>query len=204
MKTTRNLLVALVLTIPPLAIAQAAPPSEPAPAGENKPAPPRDAQRADARMQEKVKSHMVPILVGIDAAHGSAAALFQLASPAPTENKHVRRTADLAEEAVKLAHEEARDLGKLEGLYADARRQADALSKKLSQAKESVDRIQAQVTMIQGAFGNNDARVIQDDAKRLKMQLAEAKIAAKELAGRYNVPTRVDFTAQTPDEPVMP
>jgi len=197
MKTTRNLLVALALAIPSMAIAQASPPSQADSTAGTTPTTARDSEPADATMHAEVKGHVVPILAGIDAAQLSAAALFQLATPAPTDNKHVRRTAELAEQAVKLAHEEAEELGELDGLYADARTQAKAVAKKLEQAKASVDRIQRQVGVIEGAFRRDDARMIQDDAKRLKMQLSDAKHAARELAGRYNVMTRVDFTRST-------
>lgn len=181
MKITHCLLVATMLALPSAALAQSTPTKDP------------PAKQAETKQHIEVKGYVLPIVAGIESAQMSAAALHQLATAEPLGRQDVRRTAELADQAVRIAQARADELRKLKGLSAEARPEAEATASKLKAARASVKEIQRQ----------SDAAQVRDASARLHAQLADAHRSIERLAGMYKVSidlSKMPATPATPEE----
>lgn len=183
MKIVRYLMIAFLLATPSMVMAQGTPAKAPPPTAEAK------QQAAEAKMQIEVKGYVLPIVAGIKSAEMSAAALHELATTEPFERKDARKTAELAEQAVKIAHERADDLRGIKGLSAEARSQAETATKRLKEARSSVERIQRQVGVLEEPFRRNEAENVRNESMKLHTELAAAEKAIQSVADSYHIST---------------
>lgn len=165
MKITHCLLVVTMLALPSAALAQATPAKSP------------QAKQAETKQHIEVKGYVLPIVAGIESAQMSAAALHQLATAETLARQDVRRTAELADQAVRIAQARADELRKLKGLSAEAKPEAEATASKLKAARATVKDIQRQT----------EAAQVRDASARLHAQLADAHKSIERLAGMYEV-----------------
>ena len=189
MKITRylNLMILFTLAAPSMALAQGTPTK----------APPEQAA-VEAKRQGDVKGYILPIVAGIKSAKMSAAVLHELSTTEPFERADARKTAELAEQAVRIAHERAQELHDMKGLTAEARAQADSATKQLKEARASVERIQRQVGVVEGVFRRDEADNVRNESMRLNAQLADAERAIGRIADAYHVSTNLDLRATPP------
>lgn len=188
MKITRYLMIAFVLATPSMVMAQGTPEKAPPP-----PAAEAKQEAAEAKKQIEVKGYVLPIVAGIKSAEMSAAALHQLASSEPFERRDARKTAELAEQAVRIAHERADDLREMKGLSAEARSQAETATKKLKEARSSVERIQRQVGVLEEPFRRNEAENVRNESVRLHAELSAAEKAIQSVADSYHISTKLEL-----------
>jgi hypothetical protein len=186
MRNIRYLLIAFALALPSVAMAQGTPAKAPPP-----------AQNAEAKQQIEVKGYVLPIMAGIRSAEMSAAALHELSTTDPFERKDARKTAELAEQAVRIAHERAEDLHEMKGLSAAARADAETATKKLKEARSSVESIQRQVGVLEAPFRRNEAENVRKDSERLNSQLSDAERAVQRVADAYRISTKLAFSETT-------
>ena len=200
MQTIRYLMVALSVAVPATALAQAAPqqpeqqqaaPQQPAPqqAAPQQPAP--SMQVAPKQLAE-IKGNILPIQAGIESTRASAYVLRSLAMTEPFERKDARKTAEIANQAAKVAHQSAEDLSKMKGLSAEAQAQAQLATGKLKEVRSTIDQIEGQIGIIEGAFVKNDAENVRNLAARLLEELDSAQRATQNVANIYQVSTKLD------------
>ncbi|HMY17166.1 MAG TPA: hypothetical protein PKA58_12660 [Polyangium sp.] len=200
MQTIRYLMVALSVAVPATALAQAAPqqpeqqqaaPQQPAPqqAAPQQPAP--SMQVAPKQLAE-IKGNILPIQAGIESTRASAYVLRSLAMTEPFERKDARKTAEIANQAAKVAHQSAEDLSKMKGLSAEAQAQAQLAAGKLKEVRSTIDQIEGQIGIIEGAFVKNDAENVRNLAARLLEELDSAQRATQNVANIYQVSTKLD------------
>lgn len=200
MQTIRYLIVALSVAVPATALAQAAPqqpeqqqaaPQQPAPqqAAPQQPAP--SMQVAPKQLAE-IKGNILPIQAGIESTRASAYVLRSLAMTEPFERKDARKTAEIANQAAKVAHQSAEDLSKMKGLSAEAQAQAQLAAGKLKEVRSTIDQIEGQIGIIEGAFVKNDAENVRNLAARLLEELDSAQRATQNVANIYQVSTKLD------------
>lgn len=188
MKIPRCLLIGLIgsmLALPAAALAQDTPTKTP------------PAQAAEAKPHTEVKGYVLPIIAGIESAQMAAAALGQLATMETLARKDVRTTAELAEQAIRIAQERTEDMRKVKGLSAEARPEADALLNKLKTARASVKKIQRQVSG-SGKLRPNYAGGLRNEAAQLHTTLADAHESIEKLAGMYDVSTSLTMPQGAP------
>ncbi len=200
MQTIRYLMVALSVAVPATALAQATPqqpeqqqaaPQQPAPqqAAPQQPAP--SMQVAPKQLAE-IKGNILPIQAGIESTRASAYVLRSLAMTEPFERKDARKTAEIANQAAKVAHQSAEDLSKMKGLSAEAQAQAQLAAGKLKEVRSTIDQIEGQIGIIEGAFVKNDAENVRNLAARLLEELDSAQRATQNVANIYQVSTKLD------------
>ena len=200
MQTIRYLMVALSVAVPATALAQAAPqqpeqqqatPQQPTPqqAAPQQPAP--SMQVAPKQLAE-IKGNILPIQAGIESTRASAYVLRSLAMTEPFERKDARKTAEIANQAAKVAHQSAEDLSKMKGLSAEAQAQAQLAAGKLKEVRSTIDQIEGQIGIIEGAFVKNDAENVRNLAARLLEELDSAQRATQNVANIYQVSTKLD------------
>jgi hypothetical protein len=181
MKIVRRLLVALALVVPGAVWAQAA--QEPAPA----------QVPAGGKQQAEVKGYVLPVVVGVESAERAAAVLVELSNTEPFERTDARKTAELAEQAVNIAHERAEDLSEMKGLSAEAHAEAERAMHRLKEARSTVERIQRQVGLLEGPFRRHEAASVRSEARQLLTELTEAQAAIQRVASLYGISTRLEL-----------
>lgn len=197
MNIKRCLMIALAIAMPCAVMAQETPEAQ-QPAQEPEARQPAQQPEADTKKQTEVKGYVLPILAGIKSAQMSAATLHELATSEPFARRDARKTAELAEQTVKIAREHAEALHKLTGLSPDARAQAEAAVTALRQARSSVDRIQRQVGGQGAAFGRNEAENVRGESARLHTELSQAQSAIEQIARAYHISTSLEPPAGAP------
>lgn len=200
MQTIRYLIVALSVAVPATALAQAAPqqpeqqqaaPQQPAPQ-QAVPQQPAPSMQVAPKQLAEIKGNILPIQAGIESTRASAYVLRSLAMTEPFERKDARKTAEIANQAAKVAHQSAEDLSKMKGLSAEAQAQAQLAAGKLKEVRSTIDQIEGQIGIIEGAFVKNDAENVRNLAARLLEELDSAQRATQNVANIYQVSTKLD------------
>lgn len=200
MQTIRYLMVALSVAVPATALAQAAPqqpeqqqaaPQQPAPQ-QAVPQQPAPSMQVAPKQLAEIKGNILPIQAGIESTRASAYVLRSLAMTEPFERKDARKTAEIANQAAKVAHQSAEDLSKMKGLSAEAQAQAQLAAGKLKEVRSTIDQIEGQIGIIEGAFVKNDAENVRNLAARLLEELDSAQRATQNVANIYQVSTKLD------------
>lgn len=193
MKTPRFLIIAFVLATPSMVMAQGTPVETQPPQGAE-----AKQQQIEAKKQTEVKGHVLPIIAGIKSAKMSAAVLHELAVTEPFERRGARGIAELAEQAVRISRERAEHLRDLKGLSAEARTEAEKATKKLKEARSSVERIQRQVGIMEAPLRQNEAESVRNESVRLHAELSDSEKAIEKIADIYQVSTNLDFSEMAP------
>jgi hypothetical protein len=175
MRLTRYLTMAFALALPSHAFAQDAPSKPP------------ETQPPDAKKQAEAKGNLMPVIAGIESAQTSAKALQELAGTEPFERRDARKTAQIAEQGAKVAHERAEDLAKMKGLPPEAREEAKAAAKKLKEARSTIKHIQREVGTIEGHFHRDQAKSVADLSAKLTTELEDARRSIQKVADTYGV-----------------
>lgn len=195
MQTIRYLMVAFSLAIPATALAQAAPqqPEQQQPAPQQAaPQQPVPSMQVAPKQLAEIKGNILPIQAGIESTRASAYVLRSLATTEPFERKDARKTAEIANQAAKVAYQSAEDLSKMKGLSAEALAQAQLAAGKLKEVRSTIDQIEGQIGIIEGAFVKNDAENVRNLAARLLEDLDSAQRATQNVANIYQVSTKLD------------
>lgn len=203
MRIKHYLAAAVMLALPNAALAQETPEGEPMQEPEGMPpqetpeetpqeTPTQQVPAAESKMHAEVKGYVLPAAVGIRSAEMSASALEALAQTDQIRGKDVRKTADLAEESVKLAHESTQSLRDVRGLSEEVKAQIGMATRDLEKARETAKRIKRDVGKVEGVFKEDKAEKLRKDAQELSQQLSLARTNIKSAAERYKIET--DFS----------
>jgi ABC-type phosphate transport system substrate-binding protein len=80
----------------------------------------------------------------------------------------------------------------MKGLSAEAQAQAQLAAGKLKEVRSTIDQIEGQIGIIEGAFVKNDAENVRNLAARLLEELDSAQRATQNVANIYQVSTKLD------------
>jgi hypothetical protein len=158
------------------------------------------APSAEVKRHAEVKGYVLPTVVGIESAEMSAAALHELATTEPFERRDARKLTDLAGPAIRVAHDSAEGVAKMNGLSGEARSEAEAATKRLKDARASLERIEKSVKGAEGRMEREEAMKVRDDARRLNSELNSAEKSIERIAGTYNISTKLELGEKAPEE----
>jgi hypothetical protein len=162
---------------------------QPAPGSPGTPAPGTPAQTPGATTTQSasVRNEVLPAIVGIRSGNLAAMALHELASGDALERQAARNTMRIANDAVDVAQDSARDLDQMRALSDELRDDADTAAKKLAEANATVDRLQRELGRATGPMPREDAEAVRKHAAQLHGQLLEAERSLTNIAEQYGI-----------------
>jgi hypothetical protein len=159
--------------------------------------PPRPTQMTeDRRLEAEVKAHVLPVVAGIESAELAIGALHELATAERFQRRDARKTAELAEHGVRIAHERAQELQRLRGLSDEERRAAQDAARQLQEARSTLRRVNRQVGTIEGMLRRQEAENVRSEAQRLQSELRAARTSIEKVASAYDVPMHLEIRQQ--------
>jgi hypothetical protein len=131
----------------------------------------------------KVKGELLSAMTGIRSANMAAMTVFELGGDRDPDREAMRETLELADDAVELAKDGARDLGGMQTLPEDLREDASTAAKTLGEADETVDRMEKAL--------RGDPLALRKQAAQLHDQLMQAEQSMEKIATKRGIPTKL-------------
>ena len=101
-----------------------------------------------------MKSHLIPVVAGIEAADKGVAALYELAGAEELDRKDAQAAIQLADEGLEMAFTRVQTLNRMKNLSEDAKSEADNAMTKLKDARASLNRIEIRSMLTHGSDSN--------------------------------------------------
>jgi flagellar hook-basal body complex protein FliE len=152
----------------------------------------KETTEAEDRDTARVKSHLIPVVAGIEAADKGVAALYELAGGEEIDRKDAQAAVRLADEGLEMAFTRVQSLNKMKNLSEDAKSEADNAMTKLKDARTALNRIEKQVNKKQ-AISRNQVEQLREDAKDLHSVLSDAENSVEQVAKAYDVSTDLEL-----------